>query len=71
MESELKPCPFCGSKVSVYGGPEEWCPTFGDPDSGGDPYYVRCNCGLDFCTGCVEYDEFVERWNRRVDNAKN
>jgi len=64
---ELKPCPLCGREVSVSGGEEEWRPTFGDPDSGGDPYHIRCNCGLDFCVGCVEYDEFVERWNRRAD----
>ncbi len=71
MDKELKPCPFCGNKVSASGGPEEWSPTFSDPDSGGSPYHVRCDCGLDFCAGCVEYDEFVERWNRRADNGQN
>lgn len=65
MNEELKPCPLCGREVYASGGYEEWRPTFGDPDSGGDPYHVRCDCGLDFCVGCVEYDEFVKAWNRR------
>lgn len=63
---ELKPCPFCGSGVDVYGGQESWKPTLYDPDSGGDPYYISCNCGCDFSIGCFDYKEFVEAWNRRA-----
>ena len=63
----LKPCPFCGREVTVHGGPEEWKPTWWDPDSGGDPYVISCDhcgCGLD--KGYCELDELVEAWNRRV-----
>lgn len=27
---KLKPCPICNSKVKVFGGPEEWKPTYND-----------------------------------------
>ena len=62
---DLKPCPFCGREVTVHGGPEEWTPTFWDPDSGGDPYYIACICGCRFEIGCCELSEFEEAWNTR------
>lgn len=64
MES-LKPCPICGAKVKVVGGPEDWTPTFNDPDSGGDPYHITCSCGIDFAIGYCESTEIIKKWNRR------
>lgn len=61
----LTHCPFCGKLVEIHGAPEEWKPTIFDPDSGGDPYYVDCNCGLHFSIGCCEIDEFIKAWNER------
>ena len=46
--TKLKPCPFCGGEAEIVGGPENWTPTFCDPDSGGDPIAVVCKtcaCG--------------------------
>ena len=48
MQNELKPYPFCGREVKIQGGPEEWHPTFYDPDSGGEPYQINCKCGCSF-----------------------
>lgn len=63
----LKPCPFCGREVKMFGGPEDWTPTAWDPDSGGDPYAVVCECGAqsidDFDPEKVAY-----WWNRRVES---
>lgn len=61
----LKHCPICGKLVEVHGGEEEWKPTYYDPDSGGDPYSVHCNCGLSFSIGFCEIDEFIKAWNDR------
>jgi hypothetical protein len=66
MKLYLEPCPFYGREVVVHGGYEEWVPTCWDPDSGGDPYYITCECGCNFEIGYCELDEFVEAWNRRV-----
>lgn len=63
----LKKCPICGKEVEVHGGVEEWKPTFYDPDSGGEPYYIHCDCGLEFSIGYCEYEEFQNAWNNRVD----
>lgn len=68
--TELKPCPFCGRKVEIHGGPEEWEPTWYDPDSGGDPYYIACDCGCHFCIGCVDLQDITEAWNRRVESVE-
>ena len=65
---ELKPCPFCGRKVEMHGGIEEWKPTFYDPDSGGDPYSINCECGCSFSNFSYDLDEAAEAWNRRADN---
>jgi hypothetical protein len=64
--NELKPCPFCGGEAEIVGGPENWTPTFYDPDSGGDPIAVVCKtcaCGLHFFDG---YAEAAAAWNRRA-----
>lgn len=58
-------CPFCGKFVELHGGEEEWKPTYYDPDSGGDPYSITCNCGLRFSMGYCEIDEFIRAWNNR------
>lgn len=67
----LKKCPFCGKDVEVHGGVEEWTPTFNDPDSGGDPYYIHCDCGLEFSIGYCDYSDFQNAWNNRVKENYN
>lgn len=62
----LKKCPICGREVDVRGGEEEWKPTYYDPDSGGEPYYIHCDCGLEFRIGYCEYNEFQDAWNNRA-----
>lgn len=63
---ELLECPICGRKVEIHGGIEEWAPTFYDPDSGGDPYYISCECGLSFEIGYCEAIELANAWNTRI-----
>lgn len=74
VKKELKPCPFCGRSIDiekdVYEPSRDWHPTFIDPDSGGDPINIHCKCGLEFCTGTYDWGEFVEAWNRRVNDGK-
>lgn len=65
-EIKLKPCPKCKQEVEVRGGDIDWVPTFYDPDSGGDPYEIRCKCGIRFCIGYCEECELVEAWNKRA-----
>ena len=62
---DLKPCPICGAKVNVH-GPEDWQPTFYDPDSGGDPVSLDCECGMSFSIGSYDYQETYKAWNRRA-----
>ena len=68
MEINLKPCPKCGREVELCGGPENWQPTFYDPDSGGDPYTINCECGISF-GWFYDVEEIVEEWNRRVEDV--
>lgn len=67
---KLKPCPFCGKEIdtdkNMYIPERDWKPSFYDPDSGGYPISIHCECGLDFCTGTWDYEEAVEQWNQRV-----
>jgi len=70
MSEELKPCPLCGKSVEIHGGAEDWSPTFYDPDSGGDPYYISCECGCTFSNYSYDAKETAEFWNRRADNAE-
>ena len=69
MSKEFKPCPFCGHSIDiekdVYNPCLDWHPTLMDPDSGGDPINISCKCGLMFCTGTYDWNEFIEAWNRR------
>lgn len=57
-------CPICGESVAVH-GPEDWEPTFHDPDSGGDPYWFECECGLAFGTSFYEFKQALALWNTR------
>lgn len=67
---KLKPCPFCGEEIdtekNVYIPERDWEPSFYDPDSGGNPIAIHCECGLTFCTGTWDWKEAVEIWNKRV-----
>ena len=67
MEHEkLKPCPFCGGEAELVGGCENWSPTFNDPDSGGDPIAVVCECGCGFYGNFEDYSDAIKKWNHRV-----
>lgn len=72
VKEELKPCPFCGHSIDiekdVYEPSRDWHPTWMDPDSGGDPINIHCECGLEFCTGTHDWGEFVKAWNRRAND---
>jgi len=70
--SELKPCPcpICGAALKIY-RPEDWNPSFCDPDSGGDPYNAVCDCGFSFSTGTYDYAAFVSALNRRAEPAND
>lgn len=63
-EYVLTPC-FCGRKVKLQGGPEEWKTTYNDPDSGGYPYTISCECGMRFSRGCCDAQEVVALWNSK------
>lgn len=58
-------CPKCFKPVKVH-GPEDWEPTFYDPDSGGDPYGFYCECGVTFSTNKYDFKEALADWNRRL-----
>ena len=68
--SELKPrpCPICGAELKIY-GPEDWRPTFNDPDSGGEPYNAVCDCGFQYSNWSYDYTEFIACLNRRAQPA--
>ena len=53
---DLKPCPFCGNKVTLGGSPEYYTQVF---------YQVECECGA--VAGCayIERGDAVSNWNRR------
>ena len=64
MSEKLLPCPICGDKLKIH-GPEDWKPTYSDPDSGGNPYSATCDCGFYYSNGSYDYSEFVLCLNRR------
>lgn len=72
---KLKPCPFCGKEIDtdkdMHIPERDWNPSFYDPDSGGYPISIRCECGLVFCPGTWDYKEFVEQWNRRANDKED
>lgn len=66
--SKLELCPLCGKPLTIY-GPEDWKPSFDDPDSGGDPYNAVCDCGFSFSNGSYDYDKFAAGLNRRAERT--
>lgn len=64
-KGDLLTCPVCGREVDEH-GPEDWKPTWYDPDSGGDPVNYVCECGLTFCIGSYDYHETMKEWNTRA-----
>ncbi len=61
----LKPCPLCGNPVKTVGGPEDWYPTFYDPDSGGEPIVVLCSCGYKLKGYYYDYGDAIKAHNRQ------
>ena len=61
---KLLACPMCAKELTVH-SPEDWKPTFYDPDSGGDPYSAVCVCGFHFSIGSCDWEEFLNAANRR------
>lgn len=74
MERKLKPCPFCGNIIDeekeLHLPERDWRCSFYDPDSGSDPIYITCKCGLDFSAGTYDWEEFVKAWNTRHEGVK-
>lgn len=68
-EIKLLPCPICSREIDIeknlYIPERDWKPTFYDPDSGGEPINIHCECGLEFSTGTYDMSEFEKRWNTR------
>jgi len=67
-DMKLKPCPKCGREINLedmYLPDRDWHPTYYDPDSGGNPISLRCKCGIEFCAGTHDWNEFVKEWNTR------
>lgn len=60
----LVPC-MCGRTPKEH-GPEDWKPTFYDPDSGGDPVSIECECGVNFSIWSYDYYETRLAWNTRA-----
>ena len=57
---ELKPCPFCGGKVTKKTSP-----------FAGTQMFVCKTCGADVCFYGAEYEpKATEAWNRRTDNDR-
>ena len=69
-DPKLKPCPFCGGEVKICGGVEDWVPTVYDSDSGGDPLYIACICGVSLETGTYDYNELAKVWNSRSEGRE-
>ena len=60
----LVPC-MCGRTPKEH-GPEDWEPTFYDPDSGGDPVSIECECGIGFSIWSYDYYRTRLAWNTRA-----
>jgi hypothetical protein len=60
----LVPC-MCGRTPKEH-GPEDWKPTFYDPDSGGDPVSIECECGINFSIWSYDYYKTRLAWNTRT-----
>lgn len=59
METELKPCPFCGGEAWVIPQPTYRGNTY--------QYFATCTiCGVEMPRTARTESEAIERWNRRV-----
>ena len=76
MQNELKPCPFCGGKVSIgalSGGFSGDCMEFWQIYGGSGEGECKCNLTMesnifwsDEYGGEKEKEEPIKRWNRRI-----
>lgn len=67
MTEKLKPCPFCGRTpyINEIAPHKHMLP--GIPDCEGE-CFVECQCSC--AISAKSRIEAVEKWNRRIDNAK-
>lgn len=59
METELKPCPFCGGEADIGKYGEDVGITF---------YFICCTCGAELDRHTVTEKAAIEAWNRRADD---
>lgn len=59
MAEELKPCPFCGRKVEIYGSPETK-----------EAYYIQCDCGAFVSALSNNVKDLIKVWNTRTENTE-
>lgn len=68
IETNLKPCPFCGGEAFVYSIPPHkhvFATFMTDYEGGAFAECSQCSCGL---SGKTESDVIIA-WNRRADNG--
>lgn len=59
MAEKLKPCPFCGGEVEIYGGPETK-----------EAYYIQCDCGAFVSALSTDINDLIKVWNTRSENTE-
>lgn len=68
MDTQLKPCPFCGNVAVIYKG------NYYEDNPANrmvDPIYYEVSCSDCDATisDCSSEQQAIEAWNKRVDNA--